>query len=65
MQDTLRGIIVDVSRDVVIDVVKTTWTTATRPAPAEATVVIQASVETADVWADVTAETGVPGDRAS
>ncbi|MES9543527.1 hypothetical protein, partial [Actinomadura sp. NPDC000600] len=71
LRDSLRGIIAEVSRDVVVDVAKTTWSTATRPAPAgraTAVVIVEAStVETAgpsgDAWADATTEPRAEGPR--
>jgi hypothetical protein len=49
--------ILDVSRVVVVDVAKTTWTTATRPAPAKTTVratVVQTGGPAGDPWAQAT-----------
>lgn len=79
MRDALRGVITDVARDIVVDVAKTTWITATRPAPAAAggTVTVQAATGVrpaagvrrpgVDVWAEATRDEDgrPPRDRAS
>lgn len=79
MRDALRGVITDVARDIVVDVAKTTWITATRPAPAAAggTVTVRAATGVrpaagvrrpgVDVWAEATRDEDgrPPRDRAS